>query len=280
VTARLAVAVELFTESAILTAKPFDLLEELALLLIHRSLHRLGIAEFAAAGRDYSGSRTAAAPYPVNEDEPIVDSKRVMPYLRCTEEECGARFYEASRFADQCPECGAAAVVIDLDDEPRHDDRLGVPGRPGQAEHAHPAHARVMARRVLAEHKITAPPVPVRALARLVGIEIVEVESLGSLSARLIDDRIELVAGEPEVRKRFSIAHELGHHFLHTVHGSSTTSEREADAFAGELLVPGHFLRTVIAKTASVDELRRRFQVSRQVIEIAADTHKLRDRVS
>jgi hypothetical protein len=203
-----------------------------------------------------------------------------MPYLRCTEEECGARFYEASRFADQCPECGASAVVIDPYDEPRPEDHAAVPGRPGRAEQAHPAHAREMARRVLVKHNITAPPVPVRALARLVGIEIVEVENLGSLSARLIDNRIELVAGEPEVRKRFSIAHELGHHYLKTTHGSSQTTEREADAFAGELLVPGHLLRTAVAKSTSVDELRARFQVSRQVIEIAAETHKLGTRLS
>ena len=38
-----------------------------------------------------------------------------------------------------------------------------------------------MARRVLVEHDITKPPVPVHAIARRVGFEVVEVESLGSL---------------------------------------------------------------------------------------------------
>jgi Zn-dependent peptidase ImmA (M78 family) len=137
-----------------------------------------------------------------------------------------------------------------------------------------------MARRVLRERNITAPPVPVRGLARLEGLEVLEVETLGSLSARLIDNRIELVAREPEVRKRFSIAHELGHHFLGTTHGSGPTVEREADAFAGELLVPGHLLRWAVDQSARVDDLRQRFQVSRQVIEIAAQTHRFGDRLS
>src|SRR5207244_3030952 len=105
-------------------------------------------------------------------------------------EECGIRFPVASRLEDQCPECGAPAEPVDLDeDEPERE--LVVPGRPGREEQAHPAHARDMARRVLAEHNITKPPVPVPAIARRIGLEIVEVESLGSLSARLIDTRIE-----------------------------------------------------------------------------------------
>lgn len=82
------------------------------------------------------------------------------------------------------------------------------------------------------------------------------------------------------MRKRFSIAHELGHHFLGTTHGSGPTVEPEADAFAGELLVPGPLLRAAIGGGSSVDDLRQRFQVSRQVIEIAAETHKLGDRIS
>ena len=81
-------------------------------------------------------------------------------------------------------------------------------------------------------------------------------------------------------RKRFSIAHELGHHFLHSTHGTSRQIEREADAFAGELLVPGHFLRNAIARTSSIDELRRLFQVSRQAVEIAAKTHRLGEKLS
>ena len=198
-----------------------------------------------------------------------------MPYLRCTDEECGHRWAPASRFEDQCPECGAPAVPVDSDEDERAGELLAVPGRPGREEEPHPAHARDMARRVLAEHNITKPPVPVHAVARRAGLEVVEVDNLGSLSARLIDARIEVVASESKGRKRFSIAHELGHYYLHTVHGSNRQVEREADAFAGELLVPGHFLRNALTRTSSVDELRTLFQVSRQVIEIAAETHKL-----
>ena len=213
-------------------------------------------------------------------ERPIVGLGLVMPYLRCTEEECGIRFPAASRFEDQCPECGSPAVPVDLEEDERPQELLGVPGRPVRDEETHPAHARDMARRVLAEHNITKPPVPVPAIARRVGLDVVEVDSLGSLSARLIDTRIEVVASESLGRKRFSIAHELGHHFLHSTHGTSRQIEREADAFAGELLVPGHFLRNAIARTSSIDELRRLFQVSRQAVEIAAKTHRLGEKLS
>jgi predicted nucleic acid-binding Zn-ribbon protein len=202
-----------------------------------------------------------------------------VPYYRCTESECGKPFYDPSQFVDQCPECGGDAVPFDADEGPTDHAPLVVPGGRAREELAHPAHARERARRLLVEYNITRPPVPVLAIARKAGFEVVEKPDLGSLSARLCDDRIEVSAGESESRKRFSIAHELGHHFLHTHHGSGSTAEREADAFAGELLVPGHMLRAAIVETQSVEELRRVFRVSRQVIEIAAETHRLAGRL-
>src|SRR4051812_14333497 len=109
-----------------------------------------------------------------------------MPYLRCTDEECGHHWAPASRFEDQCPECGAAGppaarfedqgpgggapgVPVDSDGDERAGEMLAVPGRPGREEDPHPAHARHMARRVLVEHNITKPPVPVHAVARRAG---------------------------------------------------------------------------------------------------------------
>jgi Zn-dependent peptidase ImmA (M78 family) len=124
------------------------------------------------------------------------------------------------------------------------------------------------------------PPVVAHKIARDLGFEVRESNRLGRLSARLIDKVIEVNSGDPAVRQRFSVAHELGHHFLGTRHGDGKTAEQEADAFAGELLVPGPMLREVMATTTDTAELRRKFAVSGQVLRIAAEHHKLDDRLT
>ena len=80
--------------------------------------------------------------------------------------------------------------------------------------------------------------------------------------------------------QRFSVAHELGHHFLNTAHGDGDSAEQEADAFAGELLVPGPMLRAAMETVTDRTQLRGRFKVSRDVLEIAARTHHLSDRLT
>lgn len=124
------------------------------------------------------------------------------------------------------------------------------------------------------------PPVVVHAIARSLGFTVRTSHTLGPLSARLVGDAIEVNADEPSVRQRFSVAHELGHHFLGTVHGGGEIAEREADSFAGELLVPGPMLREAIKATSDAAELRKLFAVSRDVLRIAAETHGLVDRLT
>jgi Zn-dependent peptidase ImmA (M78 family) len=136
-----------------------------------------------------------------------------------------------------------------------------------------------MAREVLREHRIAHPPVVVHSLARKCGFDIRESHALGKLSARLVGKVIEVNADNPVVRQRFSVAHELGHHFLHTRHGDGQLAEQEANAFAGELLVSGQMLRSSMEQTTDTRELARLFKVSRQALEIAAQHHKLNDRL-
>lgn len=76
--------------------------------------------------------------------------------------------------------------------------------------------------------------------------------------------------GESEERQRFTLAHELGHLFLHrdyslsydkgimmlrNVHSSTGTDAKEIEAnrFAAELLMPEEELRSDIAKLPSID---------------------------
>lgn len=90
---------------------------------------------------------------------------------------------------------------------------------------------------------------PVRRIAESEGLEILEASSLPpGIRARLVADTVELAKGDAEVVKRFSIAHELGHHRLGTTHDQGRSVESEANAFAGELLVPGELLLEVTSR--------------------------------
>lgn len=200
-----------------------------------------------------------------------------MPYLRCNV--CDHEAYERSVLAigSECGECeegelveadggqgelGTAAVTAAGDDS---GPRLALP--------------RAAARDLLAGRDITAPPIPVERVAESMGLAIIDRKSLGSLSGRLVDARIEIAPCSAN-RRRFVIAHEVGHHFLHKPHGSGPHVEAEINAFAGELLVPGPMLAAAVRDSPELLSLARRFQVSRQVLEIAARVHHFGERIS
>jgi hypothetical protein len=203
-----------------------------------------------------------------------------MPLLRCTNDECRHEWYERSQLAvgSDCPICDEPTEVVGVDDDLPAE--LNTASMRLQQERAHPAHARAKAREVLRQHRVGRPPVIVHAIARELGFEVRESHQLGNLSGRLVDKVIEVNANDPPVRRRFSVAHELGHYFLNTRHGDGPVAEREADAFAGELLVPGHMLALAIEQTTDVGELTKIFKVSRQVLEIAATHHKQFNRLT
>jgi hypothetical protein len=119
-------------------------------------------------------------------------------------------------------------------------------------------------------------PVDVEGIARGEGLAV----KRGSFShdGLLIGDVIE-VPDQARTAQRFVIAHELGHwHLRHKI--PEEKIEREANAFAGELLVPRASLRKAVTSGSSVDELRRSFQVSREVMAIALSQARLINRVS
>jgi hypothetical protein len=82
----------------------------------------------------------------------------------------------------------------------------------------------------------------------------------------------------PENRRRFTVAHEIGHVMLHGAPNNLAVSarggggrfkarEREADGFAAELLIPRAFLRAAVDELGvDVDALRRRFRVSAEAM--------------
>lgn len=87
---------------------------------------------------------------------------------------------------------------------------------------------------------------------------------------------IEVNGDEPRVRRRFTVAHELGHYALNhkdaprdppsaftSAHASPL--ERAANQFAAELLMPGTVLKKLVqtGQYKTVDELARAFDVSK-----------------
>ena len=79
-------------------------------------------------------------------------------------------------------------------------------------------------------------------------------------------------ANLPWCRRRFTIAHEIGHlifgHACTQSHGDDSHNEKEADTFAGELLVPTAFIKKDFARTRDLGELSKLYRVSNQTLTI------------
>ena len=62
---------------------------------------------------------------------------------------------------------------------------------------------------------------------------------------------------------------------MHSSHGADDDSERQADVFAGALVIPRGLLRRQFATTKDPDALARQFLVSRDAIGIALKDARL-----
>lgn len=75
----------------------------------------------------------------------------------------------------------------------------------------------------------------------------------------------------PWCRRRFTIAHEIGHLlFGHICEKTINKSdnEKEADSFAGELLVPTDLIKKDFAKTPHIPTLSKLYRVSAEAMSI------------
>lgn len=123
---------------------------------------------------------------------------------------------------------------------------------------------------------LTCPVDPV-AVANHLGlrVRIAEFED-ESISGMLRDGMIYVNYTDMPQRQRFTIAHEIAHSVLHETKsdlhrqdGVRTQVEREADAFAGALLIPEVLLRRLIGQgVCAIDELAKAFQVSKQSMRV------------
>jgi hypothetical protein len=156
---------------------------------------------------------------------------------------------------------------------------------------------------LLEKNAIGLAPVPVEQIARADGIDIRYESADDGLSGFLLRRTsapeewraiIGVNVSHHENRRRFSIAHELGHLFLHpggeVVHVDRDTifhlrrrdsesakgtdpEEREANAFAAELLMPETFLQRDLENVVFLDDsdvqgLADRYQVSQHAMTI------------
>lgn len=145
---------------------------------------------------------------------------------------------------------------------------------------------RASAEDLLRVFEVTAPPVPVERIVREMGVELHRVPDPGWDGALRIQDGKAVIwvnGGTSPMRQRFTIAHELGHLVLHndeTMFRDHITlvgyapKEREANAFAADLLMPRRFVRAHMADR-TIDQLASLFEVSKPAMKIRYDALRL-----
>ncbi len=157
------------------------------------------------------------------------------------------------------------------------------PGSVGVHGEVRASLCRTMAQRMLKDHGISEPPVPIEEIARKLGFEIAVCDLPPGVDARMRTTPtakiIELARGQAHVRHRFSIAHEIGHSLLGHRHGEGRVGESEANIFAGSVLTPRAWLARDVKQMPSAAALAQRYQVSREVIFIAAREARLLGRL-
>lgn len=163
-------------------------------------------------------------------------------------------------------------VLDDLLDET---EKRGLPPRSIEVGSSSPVRA---ADELLEKADVDEPPIPAEHLARQCGVLVVEQKMSDELSGLVFEvDGGAVIAVNSEHspnRKRFSIAHELGHHLLShhdRFHidvtegdppGYDWQTERAANEFAAELLMPHGMVASEFAQTPETHRLAKRFKVS------------------
>lgn len=154
------------------------------------------------------------------------------------------------------------------------------------------------AKEILVQHGLYAVPVDPVDLASKLGIAVHNAKFADDSLAGLIAKRaghtqILVEQSDPPYRKRFSIAHEIGHHFMHLPNDGEIVDKRvdmfrekltvaaarseqrnreiEANWFAAALLMPEELVRECWAENPSVIILARLFNVSEEAMGYRID---------
>lgn len=158
--------------------------------------------------------------------------------------------------------------------------------------------------KVLQRYGLYSLPTDPLLLAHKLGIDVNNAkfndDSLSALIARRgSTTRIFIAQSEPPYRKRFSIAHELGHYFLHLQGDGEIADKRiqmyrrgndprpddwdedrvreiEANRFAAALLMPEEFVRDEWSVNPNVSAMSKIFKVSQEAMGYRIDDLNLR----
>lgn len=150
------------------------------------------------------------------------------------------------------------------------------------------------ANKLLHKSGINTPFVPVENITKSLGFQLKLEAFEDEFSGCIIRKNKQVIIGvnltHSENRRRFTIAHEIGHYFLHegkdtwdtnqsfkvNMRGSQTKNdpqELEANFFAASLLMPANFLaadlegqRLDIVNDRTLDQLAKRYKVSTQAL--------------
>lgn len=142
---------------------------------------------------------------------------------------------------------------------------------------------------ILIQNDMYKIPVDLIKIANNNNIEVyqseVEEKISGAIKYYKKEDKFIILLNEKdsEFRKRFTLAHELGHYFLHkdilksdeihvdTLYRMPSEKEREVDYFAGALLINKNLLEKMYLKTTSISALSQIFEVSESAMTVRLD---------
>lgn len=156
----------------------------------------------------------------------------------------------------------------------------------------------IEARNVLKKYKLNSLPIDVEGLCEELGIDVqdedfssiegrVDKEISGAIWKRGNKYTILVNENEPWDRARFTIAHELGHYFLHVKNDpreiiasfrrDTSPRETEANKFAAELLMPRRMVEeeynSMVIPVS--DTLAKKFRVSKSAMRVRLDSLNL-----
>lgn len=141
-----------------------------------------------------------------------------------------------------------------------------------------------LALKVLRTINCEAPPVPVEKIAKKFDFTVIEFDFSDTISGVLKTQRKVIGVNKKHhpIRRRFTIAHELGHFLLsHENKGGDfvddnfekpISSEREANLFASFLLMPKEWIKKRVKgqriDSQTIKKLAKEFEVSEQALTV------------